>query len=114
MTAPSQTELNETNSYSPVKIGLVGAGSFGMVHVDTINGIAEAKLVAVVDSNREALGAVSATSPEVSVWDDLEKGIAGSEAEAWIVATSPASHVAVAKILLAAGKTILVEKSIAS
>ena len=40
-----------------------------------INGIAESEPVAVVDSNREALAAVSNSYSGVSVWEDLEKGI---------------------------------------
>lgn len=99
--------------YSPVKIGLVGAGNFGLVHAHTINGLVEADLVAVVDSHRKALASVSSLFPGVLVWEKLEEAIAESDADAWIVATSTASHVAVARALLEAGKTILVEKPIA-
>jgi len=50
---------------------------------------------------------------DVACWTDLNRALVESDAEAWIVATSTAAHVPVTKTLLAAGKTVLLEKAIA-
>src|SRR5207247_7271517 len=50
--------------------------------------------------------------PDVPGWLDLDRAIAESEAEAWVVACSTASHVPVTRALLAAGKTVLLEKPV--
>lgn len=51
--------------------------------------------------------------PSVRGWTDLDRAIRESGAEAWVVACSTSDHVPVAKKLLAAGKTVLLEKPIA-
>ncbi len=97
----------------PVRIGVVGLGNFGRLHALTVNGLGEAKLVGLVDPRREVLTSVQAQCPGVPGWDNLEQAIAECDAEAWIVASSTASHVPVAQSLLAAGRKVLVEKPIA-
>src|SRR5262249_27000495 len=51
--------------------------------------------------------------PGVKTWTDLDAAIRESSAEAWVVASSTASHIAIATKLLKAGKTVLLEKPIA-
>jgi predicted dehydrogenase len=97
-------------SFEPLKIGVVGVGSFGLLHATTIARLAEARLVAVVDERADRLALV----PAVPVWTDLDAALAESEAEAWVVASSTTSHAAVAKAILAAGRPILLEKPVAS
>src|SRR5262249_45549781 len=47
---------------------------------------------------------------DVPGWTDLDRALAESDAEAWVVASSTASHVPIARRLLQAGKTVLLEK----
>ncbi|MGV3723775.1 MAG: Gfo/Idh/MocA family protein, partial [Actinomycetota bacterium] len=47
-------------------------------------------------------------------WLDLDRAIAESGAEAWVVATSTAAHVPITRALLEAGKTVLLEKPVSS
>lgn len=99
--------------HSPVRIGVVGLGRFGRLHALTAAGLAESELVALVARRRESLERVSLELPEVPGWTNLDDAIRESAAEAWIIACSTSSHVAVAERLLAAGKTVLLEKPIA-
>lgn len=100
-------------SASPVKVGVIGWGRFGRLHSLTLASLAEAELVAVVARRAESLEAMSRELPGVRGWLSLDEAIAGSGAEAWVIACSTASHVSAAKRLLSAGKTVLLEKPIA-
>jgi predicted dehydrogenase len=99
---------------SPVRVGVVGLGNFGRLHARTLAGLAEAELVAVVARRQASLNALATELPGVPGWLDLERALAESDAEAWVVASSTASHVPVACAILAAGKAALVEKPLAS
>jgi len=99
--------------HDPVRIGVVGLGNFGRLHALTLAGLAEARLVAMVDRNAAARAAAQALCQNVPVWNDVEEAIKECEAEAWVVACSTASHVTVAGKLLAAGRRVLVEKPLA-
>ncbi len=97
----------------PVRIGVVGLGNFGRLHALTLNGLAEARLVGLVDPRADARGSIPTDLKNVPVWDDVECAIQQCDAEAWIVACSTAAHVAVTRTLLATGRHVLVEKPIA-
>lgn len=100
--------------FDPVKIGVVGLGTFGLLHAATVAGIAEAELVALVEPNAARRKAAQMAHAGVEMWSDLAAAIDQSPAQGWIVATSTQSHVAVTRQLLAAGKTVLLEKPIAT
>ena len=110
--APIEMTLHHT-PFVPVRMGVVGLGNFGSLHASTLAGLAEAELVALVDRREDRLHAISGQFPDVGGWTDLDRAIAESEAEAWVVASSTASHVPLTKKLLDAGHTVLLEKPIA-
>ncbi len=100
-------------SLTPVKIGVVGLGNFGLLHASTLAGLAEANLVALVTPKKECLEAAAQQFPETASWTNLDQAIEESDAEAWVVASPTSSHVQITKKLLSAGKTVLLEKPIA-
>ena len=95
----------DCSGFEPVRIGVVGLGHFGRQHALTLAGLAEAKLVALVARRQASLEAVRDHLPDVPGWLELDQAIAQSGAEAWVVASSTASHVPVARALLAAGRS---------
>lgn len=101
------------NRFEPVKVGVVGMGGFGTLHALTLAGLSESQLVAVVARRQASLDAFDEQLPGVAGYLDLDQAVAESEAEAWVVASSSSSHVAVTKALLKAGKPVLLEKPIA-
>lgn len=107
-----QTGTAQTTT-KPVKIGVIGLGRFGRLHALTLASLAEAELVALVARRTESLEALQPELPDTSGFIDLERAIDESGAEAWVVACTTASHVAVTHKLLQAGKTVLLEKPIA-
>jgi predicted dehydrogenase len=100
-------------SFEPVKVGVVGLGRFGRLHSLTLAGLIEAELVAVVARRQASLDELARELPEVPSWTNLDQAIEQSQAEAWVVACTTESHVPVARELLEAGKTVLLEKPIA-
>ena len=106
--------MENSRSFSPVRIGVVGLGRFGQLHAQTLAGLAEAELVGVVARRQESLDQVRTKLPGVPGWLDVDQAIRESNAEAWIVACTTAEHVVVARKLLRAGKTVLLEKPISA
>lgn len=100
-------------NFEPVKIGVIGLGRFGRLHALTLAGLAEANLVGLVARRQASLDALADELPGMPGWTDLEQAISECDAEAWIVASTTASHVPITKMLLEAGKTVLLEKPIA-
>ncbi len=99
--------------FDAVRLGVIGMGNFGRLHALTAAGIAEAELVALVARRQASLDAVKDQLPAVRGWLDLEQAMAESNAEAWVVASSTASHVPITTRLLKAGYPVLLEKPIA-
>ncbi|MBN9523779.1 Gfo/Idh/MocA family oxidoreductase [bacterium] len=100
-------------SFAPVKVGVVGLGRFGRLHALTLARLAEAELVALVARRQASLDTLAVELPGVAGWTSLERALAESTAEAWVVACTTAAHVRVARALLEAGKTVLLEKPVA-
>ena len=92
----------------PVRVVVVGVGSFGRLHARTLSGLAEADLVGVVDTNPKA--AAELGIPGVRSWSTLDKALAESQAEAYVIATRTDSHVPIAQTVLGAGKAVFIEK----
>ncbi len=99
--------------FERVRIGVIGVGNFGRLHALTLSGLAEAELVACVDLNAAKLEGIRRELPQVATYPQLEAALAGSAAEAWVIASSSASHVELAGQVLAAGRSVLVEKPVA-
>ena len=94
----------------PVRIGVVGLGRFGRLHALTLSGLAEAELVGLVARRPESLAKIAADLPGIPSWTNLEQAIDECGAEAWVVACTTAEHVRVTRMLLDAGKAVLLEK----
>lgn len=97
----------------PVRIGVAGVGSFGLLHAQTLQGLAEAELVGVMHRRQGRLDEIADELPGVPGWTDLDRAIAESGAEAWVVASSTSVHVPMTRTLLEAGKAVLLEKPLA-
>ena len=100
-------------SHVPVRIGVIGAGAFGLEHIKTLAALGEAQLVAIVDVNRNALTQAAAHAPDAVTYTDLDVAIKQANAQAWVIATRTSSHVPIAARLLQAGHAVLIEKPLA-
>lgn len=96
----------------PVKVGVIGLGRFGRLHALTLSQIAEAELVGLVSRRQSSIDRLSEELPGIPGWTDLDRALAESTAEAWVVACTTSEHVSVARRLLEAGRAVLLEKPI--
>lgn len=101
-----------TNAFRPVRIGVVGLGGFGTIHAQTIAGLGEAELVAVVARRQESLDAFAKKVPGVTGYLDLKRAMLEGGVDGWIVACSTPQHVTVTRQLLEAGFPVLCEKPV--
>ncbi len=98
---------------NPVKIAVVGFGQFGRLHAQSLDALSETQLVGIVDARQEAIERAADQFPHVPRWHELARALEQCDAEAWVIASSTASHVSLASAVLAAGRTALVEKPLA-
>ena len=70
---------------TPVRIGVVGLGDFGLRHAKTLMGLGEAELVALVTRSQETLESAQLQLPDIRGWTNLETAIKESTAlaQAW-------------------------------
>ncbi len=106
--------MSGSESSAPVKIAVIGCGRFGRLHALTLAVLCESELVGIVARRAESLHALQRELPGVPGWLELDRAIIESNAEAWVVACSTHEHVAVTRALLQAGKTVLLEKPVAT
>ena len=97
----------------PVRLGVIGAGNFGRLHALTAHALGDACLVAVVDPRPECRERIRELLPEVPTWAGLDSALKESTVEAWIVASTTATHVSAARQVLERGRPVLIEKPLA-
>jgi predicted dehydrogenase len=95
----------------PVRVAVVGAGSFGRNHLRVLHQNENARLVAVVDIDSKRAGE-AASQYECAAVTAVDQ-LAGMEVDAAVVATPTVTHADVGCSLMEAGIDILVEKPIA-
>jgi predicted dehydrogenase len=98
----------------PVRIGVVGIGNFGRLHARTLAGLAEAKLVALVDRSADRRAALERELPGTRSWADLGTALQESGAEAWVIATQTGTHIALAEQIMSSCAAVLIEKPLAA
>lgn len=95
------------------RIGVIGAGAWGINHVRVIASEPRCTLAAVADLDREALDRVRSIAPATKTTSDADRVIADPGIDAIVVASPAPTHAALALAALRAGKHLLVEKPLA-
>src|SRR5688572_17581338 len=98
-----------TSPDPPVRIALVGLGSFGRQHAQWIQALPELELVATCDPATGPLAAAPRT-PHFTSYRELHQS---GRMEAVLIASPHHTHAAIAADALASGLHVLVEKPIA-
>ena len=94
-----------------VKIAIIGVGGMGCDHIDTINKLENAELVALCDVNRKQVKALS-QQHNCPAFTDYRKLLEADLCDAVIIATPHYDHTEVGIDALQAGRHVLVEKPI--
>ena len=98
---------------SQVSLGLVGAGYWGQKLLPKFLAAANVRVRAVCDLHQGNRGAITELFPDVTAIDDYETLLRDAELRAVVIATPLASHYALARRALMAGKHVWIEKPLA-
>lgn len=99
-------------SYNDLKLAIFGAGRWGMNHIRTAASLLPHENIIVYDIDPAAEEKIKGISPNISFFTNDQTGDYKVDFNAAIVATPAETHYELAKILLQAGKHVLVEKPI--
>ena len=95
-----------------MKVGVVGCGYWGSKHVRMLHAMPEVSEVVAVDPFEERLHSLKQAFPGLAMYPHLESAL--DHVDAVIIATPPSTHAALALTALASGKSVLVEKPLAT
>lgn len=96
----------------PLGIGIVGAGRFAEFCIGALEGLPEARVVAVMDSERSRAQAI--VPPGAGTYADLDELLGDPDVDIVHVATPPYLHGRLTKQAAEAGKHAFVEKPLAT
>ncbi len=99
---------------SPVSVGIAGYGYWGPNLARNFDSLSDAHLSAVCDPDPARLEHLRRNLPQATAFGDFAEMLREAEMDALVVATPVATHHALAKAGLLAGKHVLVEKPMAS
>lgn len=94
-------------------VAQVGFGYWGRNIARTLNASIGTRLRYLVEISAERRATASGLYPLVEVMDDLDVALADPDVDAVVIATPPATHAALVRRALAAGKNVFTEKPIA-
>jgi 2-hydroxy-4-carboxymuconate semialdehyde hemiacetal dehydrogenase len=93
----------------PLKVGVVGAGAFGIQHLNAISSLEEAEVVALASADLQEARDVAARYGISHVSTELDEMLTEPEIDAVILCTPTPLHAAQAIACLQAGKHVQVE-----
>jgi len=99
---------------TPVSVGIAGYGYWGPNLARNFDGLPDARLGAVCDSDPGRLEHLARRHPRAAAFGDFEDMLRAAEIDAVVVATPVGTHFALAKAALLSGKHVLVEKPMAT
>ncbi|HKO96199.1 MAG TPA: Gfo/Idh/MocA family oxidoreductase [Pyrinomonadaceae bacterium] len=97
----------------PVRVLLVGAGRVGLVHALTLSKLKGVVLCGVVDPNRKATGLMQGMGLSFPVFATLDEALIQTKPDATVIATPPATHLALARTCLERQVAVMIEKPLA-
>ncbi len=100
--------------HDDVRIGLLGCGSWGSNWLGAVARSRGARVTHVCDPSTAALAIARERAPEARLSESIEGLLTDPAVDAVVVATPAATHHAVARAALLAGKDVLVEKPMAT
>jgi predicted dehydrogenase len=95
-----------------VRVGVVGCGYWGAKHVRVLHTNPEVEQVIAIDQRQDRLSSLKQAFRWLSTYPDLESAL--DHLDAVIIATPATTHAELALQALAAGKSVLVEKPLAT
>lgn len=95
-----------------MRIGVVGCGYWGSKHLRVLHGVPEVQSVVAIDSESDRLESLSRVFAGLPGFANLDDAL--DQVDALIIATPPSTHVPLALKAIHAGKSVLIEKPLAT
>ncbi len=95
-----------------MKLGIIGAGSWGSNLIRNFCEIIGDENVVICDANQEKIAKIQEIYPEIETTKNLKDILLNAQIQAVVVATPTATHYRIAKDVLLSGKHLFVEKPI--
>jgi predicted dehydrogenase len=96
-----------------IRVGVIGAGAWGLNHVRVVSTEPRCKLIAVADPDRLTVERVRSLSAHARVVGDADQIFASTDIDAVIIVSPAPTHASLARAAFAAGKHVLIEKPLA-
>jgi predicted dehydrogenase len=97
-----------------LRIGVVGFGKMGALHAATLNAMAEAKVVAVSETNAFVRHAVESLTAEIHTYARHEEMLEKEKLNAVVITTPVSFHAPIARDCIEKGVAVLIEKPMAA
>jgi predicted dehydrogenase len=101
----------EPDDRAPTRIGIVGLGHAGSIHLDAVREIRTARVVAVCDASPDARQRADAL--RIRAYASLDAMLDSAMLDGVVVCTPPADHAVISRRCLAHGLHVLCEKPLA-
>lgn len=92
-----------------IRVGVIGAGYWGPLHIRTFSNLPETTVTVVADLSPERLAHISSTFPDGQTTRDMNELLDGP-VDAVVVSTPARTHARIAALALERGRHVLVEK----
>lgn len=99
---------------APVRFALAGYGAWGRYHAMSIEGNADAELVAVTAPSEASRAVAAEAHPQARLFADAQEMIAEVDCDVVDIVTPSHTHRSLAEAALAAGRFVLLEKPMAT
>jgi predicted dehydrogenase len=96
-----------------MRVGLVGCGQMGAVHLSLLNGLKRVEIVGLADTNLDRARALAASVKAALAFRDLDNLLEQTRPDTVHIVTPPATHPSLACMALRAGCHVFVEKPMA-
>ncbi len=96
------------------KIGVIGAGMYGKVHISHFQGTGRAQVTWIASRTAESVQGTQQRFGIPNVTTDYQDMLADPQLQAVVISTPPNSHAEILENALAAGKHVLLEKPMAA
>jgi predicted dehydrogenase len=93
-----------------IGVAVIGGGYWGVNHIRVFNELPEARLVVICDQHQERLRELGRRFQPVALTSEIDEVLSMRGVGAVVVCTGAASHYAITRRCLLAGKHVLVEK----
>jgi len=95
-----------------LRVGVIGCGYWGSKHVRVLHAIPDVTQVVAIDRDQDRLSSLKQVFPHLTTFSDLEPAL--DYVDAVVIATPPRTHATLAMTAMSYGKSVLVEKPLAT